>query len=108
MSISMLAAPFETSLPFIRPMLGAFGLALVALRPLFGFGLLAAVLWLFKPLLVGIGRAAIMLFKPRQSLAQRTDERTLRSVMMLNRMARELDTQQPSLAAELRLLASRG
>ena len=108
MSLTMLAAPLESALPFARPVLTAFGLATVALRPLIGFGLLAALLWLFKPLLRGLARATLILFHPRQSLIQRMAKRNLASVRMLHHMARELDTQQPNVAAELRLLAARG
>lgn len=108
MSLTMLAVPFENAIPFARPILTGFGVAIVALRPLFGFGLLAGLLWLFKPLLRGLARAALILFQPRQSLMQRAAKRNLDSVRMLQRMARELDVQQPNVAAELRLLAARG
>lgn len=108
MSIAVLSFTTEVALPFVRPILATLGVAIAALRPLLGFGLFAAVLWLFKPLVRGLVRAGVMLFKPRHSLAERNERRTLRSISALNRMARELDTQQPSLAAELRLLASRG
>lgn len=108
MSIAVLAFPTEVALPFVRPFLATLGVAVVALRPLLGFGIVAAVLWLFKPLVRGAARAGVMLFKPRHTLEQRNQRRTLRSIVALNRMARELDTQQPSLAAELRLLAARG
>lgn len=108
MTFAALTFPAESALPLLRPALTAFGVAVFALRPLLGFGLLAAVLWLFKPLLSGVARAALMLVRPRQSLAERSERRTLRSIAALNRMARELNTQQPNLAAELRLLAARG
>ena len=108
MTITAFAFPVESALPLLRPMLAGFGVAIMALRPLIGFGLLAAVLWLFKPLLRGIARAALMVFQPRQPLALRTERRNLQNITALHRMARELDTQQPNLAAELRLLASRG
>ena len=108
MSLTVLAVPFESAIPFARPVLTALGLAIIAVRPLLGFGLLAALLWLFKPLLRGLVRAAYILFQPRQSLTQRVAVRNLDSVRMLQRMARELDAQQPNVAAELRLLAARG
>lgn len=108
MSIAALAFPVEAALPFFRPFLATLGVAVVALRPLIGLGIFAAVLWLFKPLVRGLARAGALLFKPRYSLEERNQRRTLRGIVALNRMARELDTQQPSLAAELRLLAARG
>ena len=50
----------------------------------------------------------ILVLKPRRSLEQRTRDDTMESVQMLNRMACEVELYQPSLAAELRYLASRG
>ena len=108
MTLTMLAVPFGNAIPLARPFLTSFGLAIVALRPLLGLGLLAAILWLFKPMLRGLARATFVLLHPRQSLAQRAVRRNLDSVRMLQRMARDLDQQQPNLAAELRLLAARG
>ena len=108
MSLTLLAVPFGNPIPFIRPALTAIGAVTVALRPLLGFGLLAALLWLFKPFLLGLARTIAVLFKPRHSLAERAAQRNLDGVRMLQRMARELDSQQPNLAAELRLLAARG
>lgn len=108
MSIAVFALPLESTVPLVRPFFTTLGVAIVALRPLLGFGIFAALLWLFKPLARGLARAGVMLFKPRHTLEERNERRTLRSIVALNRMARELDTQQPNLAAELRLLAARG
>ena len=108
MSSAFFAIPVEAAMPVVRPFLTAVGVAFTVARPLIGLGIIAALMWMFKPLLRGLARASLMLFNPRQSLAQRAEKRTLRGVVMLNRMARELDTQQPNLAAELRLLAARG
>ncbi len=108
MSIAFLALPVENALPYVRPMLAGIGIAAVALRPFLGLGLLAALLWLFKPMLLGIARATFLLFKPRRSFARRAGQQNVRNIQTLNRMARELDTMQPSVAAELRLLAARG
>ena len=108
MSLTLLAVPFGNAIPFARPALTAIGAATVALRPLLGFGLLAALLWLFKPFMLGLARTVAILFKPRHSMEERAARRNLNGVRMLQRMARELDTQQPNLAAELRLLAARG
>lgn len=76
-------------------------------RPLFGLGIFATLIFVFKPLAIGLLRAALLL-KPRQSLDQSKRRNNLRGVLMLNRMANELDRTQPNLATELRLLASRG
>ena len=108
MSLLILAAPSGTAISFVRPAMAAFGAAILTLRPLIGAGLIAALLWVFKPFLQGLIRAVYVAFKPRLSRKQRAQQRTLNGIIMLNRMARELDTQQPNLAAELRLLAARG
>ncbi len=77
------------------------------LRALFAFGILATLAVGFKPLAIGLLRAALLVLKPRESEEQRTSRNNLRGVLMLNSMATELETTQPNLAAELRLLACR-
>lgn len=81
--------------------------ALAVARPLLGLGVLAALMVVFKPLLVGLLRAALLVVRPRKSLEERSQRSMLQSVLMLNRMARDLDRVQPSLANELRAIASR-
>ena len=68
---------------------------------------LAAVLVLFKPLLLGVARAAMLLVKPKLSKEERLARRQMRDAMMLNRMLNAMDGSAPSHAAELRALASR-
>ena len=77
-------------------------------RPLLGLGALVTLFMIFKPMVLGVLHAAWLAVKPHESLEQRNIRSKLEGVLMLNRMARELDCIQPSLAAELRLLASRG
>jgi hypothetical protein len=77
-------------------------------QPLVGVGILVALLLVFRPLLTGLLRAALLVIKPRQSLEERQSRRVMKSVFMLNRMAKDFDATQPSQAAELRWLASRG
>jgi hypothetical protein len=104
MSILTIAFPAEAALPAFQ----AFAANAISIaRPLLGLGVLAAVLLAFKPLLVGVMRAALLVVKPRRSLEERSARRTLESVLMLNRMARDLDQTHPSLANELRSIASR-
>ena len=81
--------------------------ALAVARPLLGLGVLAALMVVFKPLLVGLLRAALLVVKPRQSLEERSQRSMMQSVLMLNRMARDYDGIQPNLASELRAIASR-
>jgi hypothetical protein len=105
MSLLPIAFPVQAVWPAAQAVAGA---AIGAARPLLGFGALAAVLVMFKPLLVGIGRAALLALKPRRSLEERSLRRRMRSVLMLNQMARDLDATDPSLAAELRSIGLRG
>lgn len=90
------------------PVQAAAQTAVTYARPLLGLGVLVTLFIIFKPMLLGVVRAAWLAVKPRRSLEQRNTRSKLQGVLMLNRMARELDCTQPSLAAELRLLASRG
>jgi len=64
------------------------------------------VLVLFKPLLRGCARAAVLVVKPKLSKEERLQRRQMRDAMMLKRM---LNTSEcaPSHAAELRAMASR-
>jgi hypothetical protein len=82
--------------------------AITVARPLLGLGVMAALMVVFKPLLVGMLRAALLVIKPRQTLEERSILAQLRSVTMVNRMARDLESTHPSLASELRSIASRG
>lgn len=101
MSILAIAFPSEVAVPVAQAFVGV-------ARPLIGLGIFATLLMLFKPLIAGMLRAALLIISPRKSLEQRKADNNLQGVLMLNRMARELDSSQPSLAAELRLLAARG
>lgn len=104
MSILSIAFPAEAALPALQ----AFGAnAVVIARPLLGLGILAALLVVFKPLLVGLLRAALLVIKPRKSLEERSSRRLLQSVLTMHRMARDVERSHPSLAAELRSIASR-
>lgn len=104
MSILTIAFPAEAALPAFQ----AFAANAISIaRPLLGLGVLAAVLLAFKPLLVGLMRAALLIVKPRRSLEERNSRSILKSVMMINSMARDLDQTHPSLANELRSIASR-
>jgi hypothetical protein len=105
MNILNIALPVQAFMPVAESFAGnAIGIA----RPLFGFGAFAALLLVFKPLLLGLLRAALLAVKPRQTLEQRSSLQRMRSVLMLNSMARELDATSPALAAELRSIARRG
>ena len=77
-----------------------------AAGPVLATGVVIGMLLLFRPLLTGLLRAAWIAVWPHLSLEQRRARRVMRSVQILNKMAREVDYSQPNLAAELRLLAA--
>ncbi|WP_295995174.1 hypothetical protein [Rugamonas sp.] len=70
-----------------------------------GLALAAALLRLFRPLLVGLARALVLLLKPKLSKEQRLHRRQMRDALMLSRMLNAMDGA-PSHAAELRALAA--
>ena len=76
-------------------------------RPLLGLGVLAAFLVVFKPMVLGLFQAIRLIFSPRLTLEERNSRHTLQSVLMLNRMARDIEHLEPNQAAELRQLAGR-
>ncbi|OEZ61236.1 hypothetical protein DUGA6_22620 [Duganella sp. HH105] len=67
-------------------------------------GAVCALIVLFKPLLRGLGRAALLVVKPKRSKEEQLQRRQMRDAMMLKRM---LNSVEPSQAAELRAMAAR-
>ena len=59
----------------------------------------------FKPLLVGLFRAACLWLNPRLTPEERAARRNMRDARMLHRMIKE--TNSPGLAAELRAIGAR-
>ena len=104
MSLLSIAFPVEAALPALQAFAGNF---VSFVRPMLGLSLVAALLVAFKPLLIGLLRAGLLILKPRQTLEQRSARSVLRSILMLNSMARDLDGVQPNLANALRARASR-
>ena len=104
MSLFAFALPAEIALFDASALLAA---AAAALRPLLGLGALATLMVYFKPLWMGVLRAALMLVKPRKSLDQRIARSKFNGQQLVRRMANDHALSQPSLAAELRLLAGR-
>lgn len=105
MGFFALGIPVETVLPLSNSMAG---IAAGAARPLIGLGIFAALLVLFRPLLAGLMRAALLLLSPRRSLEERRARAHMRDVIEVSRLARALENQHPSLAAELRAMSLRG
>ena len=75
-----------------------------AVQTLLGMTFCVALLVLFKPLLLGIARALMLLVKPRLSKEQRLARRQMKDAMILNRMLRSMDGSASSQAADLRAL----
>ena len=69
------------------------------------FGMLGVILFTFRPLLVGLARAAWLLAFPRLSLEQRAGLDHLRDLRLIQKMIAASTS--PSLTAELRAMAAR-
>ena len=104
MSFLTLAFPVEAAIPVAQTMIGA---ASTYLRPALGLGALVTLVMVFKPLLLGVAQAVVVMVKPRKSLEQRILAHRFSGKRMLNRMANDYSTTQPNFAAELRTMAAR-
>lgn len=79
-----------------------------AARPLFALSLLALLLLAFKPLLSGMLRALVLVFKPNMTKEQRIADIHQRDAMTIHRMASSIDGTAYNVTAELRAMAARG
>lgn len=104
MGFLVLGFPLEAVMPVSNSIVG---MATTAARPLIGFGIFATLLVIFRPLISGLIRAAMLLVAPRKSLDERRAEAHVQDVVTVNRLARRLESQHPSLAAELRSMSCR-
>ncbi len=77
-----------------------------ALQTLLGLALLVVVLRMFKPLLTGVGRALVLVVKPKLSKEERLQRRQMRDALLLSKLLNTVDGS-PSHVAELRALAAR-
>ncbi|MBI3285691.1 MAG: hypothetical protein HYZ65_12705 [Burkholderiales bacterium] len=102
MSFLNIALPATSALPVAQV---AISTVIAAARPLLGFGILATMLVVFKPLLVGLLRAALLVISPKHTREEKTALRNLRNILAIRRVANDAS---PSMAAELRALAARG
>jgi len=75
------------------------------LRLVASYAFIAATLMFFRPLLVGIVRAAVLAVRPRLTKQQLADKAKMRDMRLLQRMI--ASSSGPSHAAELRALAAR-
>ncbi|MBO9537794.1 hypothetical protein [Herbaspirillum sp.] len=104
MSFLNIAFPVETAFPYMQTLMGMLA---AYLRPALGLGALVTALMVFKPLLMGLVQAVVLVFKPRKSLEQRILAHKFSGKRMLNRMANEYSLTQPNFANELRNMAAR-
>jgi len=104
MTALALTYPVQAAAPVLSTVLRS---AVFIIRPLFGLGALMTLGLIFKPMLLGVARATKLVLIPRQSLEERTNRSKLEGALMLNRLAKEVEENQPGLAAELRYFASR-
>lgn len=79
---------------------------MTALQAVLGAVLALALALLFKPLLLGVARALVLLVHPKRSREERAQRRKMRDALVLNRMLNSMEVA-PSHAAELRALAAR-
>jgi hypothetical protein len=105
MSFLNIAFPAASALPVAQVAVTSI---IAAARPLLGLGILVTVLIVFKPLIMGMLRAALLVFNPKMTRDQKTASRNLRNMLTIRRIANDLDYSSPNMAAELRALAARG
>lgn len=79
---------------------------LTAVQSVLAGVVLSALLVLFKPLLLGIAHALMLVLKPKLSKEERLARRQMHDQMLLSSMLNAMDGA-PSHAAELRALAAR-
>jgi len=104
MSFLTVAFPAEAAFPFTQAVIGLIG---AYVRPALGLGALMTFLMVFKPLILGVAQAAVLLVKPRKSLEQRLQAHKFNGKRMLDSLANEYSLTQPNFAAELRSMAGR-
>jgi hypothetical protein len=98
----------STVLPFVQSALApVLAITIVgAVKILLGLALGVATLCLFKPLLLGIARALVLVVKPRLTKEQRLARRQAHDTILLKRMLHALDGSSSGQASDLRALES--
>ena len=109
MSLLSITASADAALPALQVFaVQVLMMARLVARLVAGLGVLAVLLYLFRPLLVGMLRAAVLVVRPRVVAEQDTLRRNMKAAAQMNRIAQDIDSTHPSLAAELRFIAARG
>ena len=104
MNFLNIAFPATSALPVAEV---AISTLVAAARPLIGLSILTTMLLVFKPLITGMLRALKLTIFPNKTREEKSALRNLRSMLAVRRIANELDSTSPNMAAELRALASR-
>jgi hypothetical protein len=100
MHLFALEMPLEFGISFLQMMSAT-------VRPLIGIAMAGMVVLVFRPLLTGLLRAALLLLAPKKSLPERRASQKRSGVRLLHRMASDMEASQPNMAAELRSFATR-
>lgn len=79
----------------------------LAIRPLAGIAMASVFVLVFRPLLTGLLKAALLLLSPRKSLPERRQRQDALGVRLLHNLARDIEHSLPNMAAELRSFAAR-
>ena len=108
MSILTLAYPAQAAAAIAQSLPGSF---VAVVRSILEIGIVGAIALsglVFKPLIAGVVRTIRLVIQPRVSAQQRHLLSRWEGVQQLNQLAKDADATQPTLAAELRYLATRG
>ena len=104
MNFLTIGISFEAAVPLANSVIGA---ASAMSRPLLGLGVFATLLVLFKPLITTLYRGGLHLAAARKLIEERHSQVRMDDQLAIDRYARSIQNQQPTLAAELRSIASR-
>lgn len=104
MSILALGLSAESMLDLIPGM--AFDVSRLV-RPLLVISVMTVVILMFRPLLIGLLRAALLLVHPRPTFEQRRARARFSTAVLLTRLVTRGERLDPGQAAELRNLAAR-
>jgi hypothetical protein len=104
MNFLTIGIPFEAAVPMANSIIGA---ASSASRPLIGLGIFATLLVVLKPLLTGLLHSALRKLAAGESAEEQCSKTRMDDRQAIDRFARSVRDQHPSLAAELQCIASR-
>lgn len=104
MNFLTIGIPFEAAVPLANSVIGA---ASTMSRPLLGLGVFATLLVLLKPLVAALYQGSLHVAAVSKLIEERHSQVRMDDRLAIDRYARSIQNQQPTLAAELRSIASR-